>query len=425
MTPVAGFTHSQSSLFEAPASSVTESISAPKKRLVFSSPLKLLTARLHETYAWVKQPLTPKEEVEACRTQIEKRRNYKIIRSIGSGAYGEVCEAEEVSSGRRVAIKVSKIIKISNPFLPSKLSKGSVQIFQTQKTMNLRYFELVVKEKRMLDSIQNIPHVVKSFDGFAPGPFQMAIVMELAPPNLMSALPPLLPRFNWSIDAMKVFIYQVASFLQAMAAKEIVHGDLKPENLAFDWKTTKTLKTFDFGSAFSLLCDARNYALVTRWYRPPEIILKTPDWGCSVDIWSFGCILFELVTGTVLFPSSPEARDTVPTLNDHLHLVTQLIGPIPPQLINKGINKDLYYDRLSLKNSPSAEVSRLMNKRAKNWKHANADGLLASRIYMGLDGLYQPKEISAIIGLIRGMVAYDRICPDDILSSPLINPILL
>lgn len=44
--------------------------------------------------------------------------------------------------------------------------------------------------------------------------------------------------------------------------------------------------------------------IATRWYRPPEILLGTPRYDTSIDIWALGCIISELYTSKPLFPGS-------------------------------------------------------------------------------------------------------------------------
>lgn len=80
----------------------------------------------------------------------------------------------------------------------------------------------------------------------------------------------------------------------------IIHCDLKPENILFRLDPSKGVKVIDFGSS-TFLDDVDYSYLQTRPYRAPEVSL-----GCkfdfAIDMWSLGCILFELVTGKVLFP---------------------------------------------------------------------------------------------------------------------------
>ena len=58
----------------------------------------------------------------------------------------------------------------------------------------------------------------------------------------------------------------------------------------------------DFGSAKKLSpTDPNTPYVVSQYYRAPELILSKSNYGCEIDIWSMGCILYELVTNKILF----------------------------------------------------------------------------------------------------------------------------
>lgn len=59
----------------------------------------------------------------------------------------------------------------------------------------------------------------------------------------------------------------------------------------------------------------------TRQYRSPEVTLQSVDWHDASDIWSAGCILMELYTGSLLFPTHDEV--------EHLAMIEKLCGPLP------------------------------------------------------------------------------------------------
>jgi serine/threonine protein kinase len=100
-----------------------------------------------------------------------------------------------------------------------------------------------------------------------------------------------------------------------------------------------TIKIVDLGNA----CWTNKHFsddIQTRQYRAPEVILSS-GYDCSADIWSLGCIVFELITGDLLFdPSSGKdySRD-----EDHLALITEMIGPIPKQAL-RGTRLKQFYD---------------------------------------------------------------------------------
>lgn len=71
----------------------------------------------------------------------------------------------------------------------------------------------------------------------------------------------------------------------------------------------------------------------TRQYRAPEIILKHKTWGSSADIWSIGCIIFELITGDYLF--DPHNGNNFDKDEDHMAQIVELLGEFPtPDYLN-------------------------------------------------------------------------------------------
>ena len=79
----------------------------------------------------------------------------------------------------------------------------------------------------------------------------------------------------------------------------LIHSDLKPENIVFQLDSEEHVKVIDFGSATYIYEECQDY-VQTRPYRAPEIIFGC-DYNYAVDMWSVGCILYELLTSKVLF----------------------------------------------------------------------------------------------------------------------------
>lgn len=76
------------------------------------------------------------------------------------------------------------------------------------------------------------------------------------------------------------------------------------------------VKLIDYGSAL-LETEKLNYCVQTAFYRSPEVILHV-EFGCAIDMWSFGCFVVEMFLGRPLFPSGNEA-----TL---LHMMVSTLG---------------------------------------------------------------------------------------------------
>jgi len=128
-------------------------------------------------------------------------------------------------------------------------------------------------------------------------------------------------RQELSIDHAQCFVYQILRGLKYLHSANIIHRDLKPSNIlvsihhtlciehidnfSMQVNSNCDIKICDFG--LSCLAEDENQLekteyVVTRWYRAPEIMLKRQEYTKSIDIWSVGCILAELLARQPLFP---------------------------------------------------------------------------------------------------------------------------
>uniref|UniRef100_K3WYY2 Protein kinase domain-containing protein n=1 Tax=Globisporangium ultimum (strain ATCC 200006 / CBS 805.95 / DAOM BR144) TaxID=431595 RepID=K3WYY2_GLOUD len=97
---------------------------------------------------------------------------------------------------------------------------------------------------------------------------------------------------------------------------------------------TPLLKVVDFGSACRENETVYTY-IQSRFYRSPEVLLGIPYNG-AIDMWSLGCIAFELLLGLPLFPGVSE--------HDQLRLIEETLGELPQHLLKKGRNVLKFYD---------------------------------------------------------------------------------
>merc|ERR1712072_338601 len=104
-----------------------------------------------------------------------------------------------------------------------------------------------------------------------------------------------------SLRAVKTYAKQLLIGLQHIHACDIIHADLKPDNILISEDTTH-VKICDFGSAVKVSEIETTSYLVSRFYRAPEIMLGA-KYGPPIDTWALGASLFEIFTGKIMFPS--------------------------------------------------------------------------------------------------------------------------
>ncbi|KAG5501853.1 hypothetical protein JKF63_04123 [Porcisia hertigi] len=89
----------------------------------------------------------------------------------------------------------------------------------------------------------------------------------------------------------------------------------------------------------------RGTLIQTREYRAPEVLLGL-DFTCATDIWSVGCMAFELITGSFLMDPKKKTRDPREMDIEHLAMMMQLIGPLPVEITSIRVRNNAYYDAL-------------------------------------------------------------------------------
>uniref|UniRef100_A0A3P8XZ47 Stress-activated protein kinase JNK n=1 Tax=Esox lucius TaxID=8010 RepID=A0A3P8XZ47_ESOLU len=228
-------------------------------------------------------------------------KRYQNLRPIGSGAQGIVCSAYDHNLERNVAIK-----KLSRPF-------------QNQTHAKRAYRELVlmkcVNHKNII-GLLNVFSPQKSLEEFA----DVYIVMELMDANLCQVI-----QMELDHERLSYLLYQMLCGIKHLHAAGIIHRDLKPSNIVV--KSDCTLKILDFGlartAATGLLMTPY---VVTRYYRAPEVILGM-GYQANVDVWSVGCIVAEMVRGSVLFPGTDHI--------DQWNKVIEQLGTPPQDFLMK------------------------------------------------------------------------------------------
>ncbi|KYQ91210.1 putative protein serine/threonine kinase [Tieghemostelium lacteum] len=225
--------------------------------------------------------------------------NYKITKQIGSGVYGEVLRGVNLKTLEIVAIKRMK------------------------KKFNNWNDCLQLREIKVLREL-NHPNIVKLKDVILEGN-DLFLVFEYLENNLYEIIKDrskLLPE-----SKIRNIIYQIIQALHSMHQHNYFHRDLKPENILL---LNETVKLADFGLAREIQSKPpfTDY-ISTRWYRAPEVLLRSTQYNAQIDIWAIGAIMAELYSLKPLFPGSSEI--------DQLFKICSVLGSPTPQTWNDGI----------------------------------------------------------------------------------------
>lgn len=231
---------------------------------------------------------------------------YLVTSQIGAGGAGIVFLAEDIALKRKVAIKLLHL---------SYADSTSMQRFE--------------REAKALNQLRH-PNIVSVFRfGFLDdeSPY---LVMEYAEGeslrSLLEKTGPLICHEAIAIAA------QIASALEFAHSQQVIHRDLKPENIMVQPNTQGlNVKILDFGLCKDLSSENEQSATLTKTgtllgsilYMSPEQCLGK---ACDLrsDIYSFGCVLYEMITGSAPFVSDLPASIMLMHLNDDLPNILEL-----------------------------------------------------------------------------------------------------
>ncbi|CAF1599128.1 unnamed protein product, partial [Didymodactylos carnosus] len=104
-------------------------------------------------------------------------------------------------------------------------------------------------------------------------------------------------------ETVRSFFWQLLSGLSFCHSHNVLHRDLKPQNLLINKNGDLKLADFGLARAYGIPVKCYSSEVVTLWYRPPDVLFASKIYTTSIDIWSAGCIFAELANGgKPLFP---------------------------------------------------------------------------------------------------------------------------
>jgi serine/threonine protein kinase/Tol biopolymer transport system component len=257
---------------------------------------------------------------------------YDITAQIGEGGMGQVYRATDTKLKRQVAIKI----------LPPSVAGDPDRLARFQR------------EAEVLASL-NHPHIA-AIHGLEESGGVSALVMELVEGEDLSLR---IARGAIPIDEALLLATQIAEALEAAHEQGIIHRDLKPGNIKV--RADGTVKVLDFGLAKAVERSAaagqamatQSPTITTPAMTAAGMILGTAAYmapeqarGRAVDrradIWAFGCVLFEMLTGARAFPGE-DVTDTLAAVvraDPDWSLVPSAVSPTLLVFLRRSLAKD-------------------------------------------------------------------------------------
>ncbi|KAH6791179.1 Protein kinase superfamily protein [Perilla frutescens var. frutescens] len=224
---------------------------------------------------------------------------YERLDKIGQGTYSNVYRARCLKTEKIVAVKK---VRFDN--------------FQAE---SVKFMAREIKILRMLDH----PNVMK-LEGIITSRLSCTIylVFEYMEHDLAGLLS--CPDIKFTDSQIKCYTRQLLSGLDHCHSRGIMHRDIKSSNILVN--NEGVLKIADFGLAYFTRPKNRQpftSRVVTLWYRPPELLLGSTNYGGEVDLWSVGCVFAELFMGRPILKGRTEV--------EQLHKIFRLCGTPPDE----------------------------------------------------------------------------------------------
>ena len=235
---------------------------------------------------------------------------FEIIQIIGKGSFGQVLKCYDHKEKEFLAIKIIKNKKRfhQQAIIEQKILEHIVKSDPDDKFHLVHYKESFIFRK----------HLCITFEMLCSSLF------EVLKANEFQGLP---------LNIVRNITVQLLVSLDFLHEHRIIHCDLKPENILLTKPNKSGIKLIDFGS--SCFENERLYTYIqSRFYRAPEIILGI-SYKLSIDMWSLGCIIAELIIGYPLFPGENE--------QEQLLCMMEMLGLPPSHVIEASSKKNIFF----------------------------------------------------------------------------------
>ncbi|QUS60494.1 serine/threonine-protein kinase [Synechocystis sp. PCC 7338] len=217
-----------------------------------------------------------------------KQGQYRIENPLGQGGFGIAYKAVKVATGETVAIK---------EFLPERSVRQGNQIIWSNAVSpqdRQEYIREFLQEGESIARCSPHPHIVKPYEWFEENNTGY-IILEFVPGKTLDKI--LKQEKKLSESRVKKYFLKVAAALQVTHGKNLLHRDIKPDNIIINLQDEPVL--IDFGNTREYIAHKTQNmsAIAAVGYAPPEQFVAYARRSPSMDFYSVCASMYELLTG--------------------------------------------------------------------------------------------------------------------------------
>ncbi|KAK9269822.1 hypothetical protein L1049_025395 [Liquidambar formosana] len=232
---------------------------------------------------------------EAIQGWVPRRADsFEKLDKIGQGTYSSVYKARDLETGQIVAMKKVRFVNMDPESV--RFMAREIHILRKLDHPNVMKLQCLVTSRMSCNLYLVFEYMEHDLAGLAAT-----------------------PGIKFTESQIKCYMQQLLCGLEHCHSRGVLHRDIKGSNLLID--NNGVLKIGDFGLATFFEPDQKQpltSRVVTLWYRAPELLLGSTEYGVAVDLWSTGCVLAQLFSGKPIMPGRTEV--------EQMHKIFKLCG---------------------------------------------------------------------------------------------------
>ncbi|CAM9273161.1 unnamed protein product [Lampetra planeri] len=239
---------------------------------------------------------------------------YEKLEKIGEGTYGTVFKAKNRETHEIVALKRVRLDD-DDEGVPSSALREICLLKELKHKNIVRLHDVLHSDKKLTLVFEYCDQDLKKYFDSCNG--------DLDP------------------ETVKSFMYQLLKGLAFCHSRNVLHRDLKPQNLLINRNGELKLADFGLARAFGIPVRCYSAEVVTLWYRPPDVLFGAKLYSTSIDMWSAGCIFAGILrTGNMKVLLRSSKWQTMTKLPDYkpypLYPATTSLVNVVPKLSSTG-----------------------------------------------------------------------------------------